>query len=225
MSCNCRRRGATYILYPYVVLITGPSEGGLGAEAAISLAAASPALLILVGRSHEKIQPVIDAINTATPTPIHVKVVLAQLDSISSIRTAARDILSDPLIKQINGIINNAGVMGIPQFTKTVDGIEEQLGINHVSHFVLTNLLMPRLLAARNARVINVSSYGHVFSNVNFDDPSFADGKSYNPWTAYGASKTANILFTVELNKRFGKKGLRAYAVSPGCKWIYTSSL
>ena len=190
----------------------------MGAETATSLAAAGPAQLILVGRSVSNIQPVVDAIHAAAPTPVQVKIFLAELDSISSVRAAAREILEDPSIKHIDGLINNAGVMGIPQFTKTKDGIEEHLGINHVSHFVLTNLLMPRLLATRNARVINVTSYAHLFSNVNFDDPSFGDGTKYNPWEAYGASKTANILFTVELNKRFGQGGIQAYAVSPGCE-------
>lgn len=176
----------------------------------------------MAGRSLDKIQPVVSAINAIAPTPVQVKFIPIQLDSISSIRAAGQEILADPSIKHIDGLINNAGVMGIPQFTKTTDGLEERLGINHVSQFILTNLLMPRLLASGHPRVINVSSYGHVFSNVNFNDPSFADGKDYNPWDAYGASKTGNVLFSVELNHRFGQSGLRAYAVSPGCKCIPT---
>lgn len=161
---------------------------------------------------------VVDAIKAAAASPVEVKKFLAEFDSIDSIRSAAQAILSDSSIKNIDGVVNNAGVMGIPEFQKTVDGVEGHLAINHVSHFLLTNLLMPRF-SVNHTRIVNVSSYGHVFANVDFDDPTFADGKTYNPWVAYGASKTANILFTVELNKRFGNI-VKAFAASPGCKCI-----
>lgn len=160
-------------------------------------------------------QPVVTAIENAAPTKIEVKTFVADFDSIASIRSAAQSILADDSIKTIDGIVNNVGVMGIVEYNVTQDGIEEHLGVNHISHFLLTNLLLPRL--ADQGRIVNLSSYAHLFANLNFEDSTFANGKTYNPWEAYAASKTANILFAVELNRRFGSR-LRAFGVNPGCK-------
>lgn len=179
------------------------------------MAAVGPARLILVGRSAEKMQPVVAAIENAAPTKTEVNTFVADFDSIASIRSVAQSILADDSIKTIDGIVNNVGVMGIVEYNVTQDGIEEHLGVNHISHFLLTNLLLPRL--ADQGRIVNLSSYAHLFANLNSEDATFANGKTYNPWEAYAASKTANILFAVELNRRFGSR-LRAFAVNPGGK-------
>jgi NAD(P)-dependent dehydrogenase (short-subunit alcohol dehydrogenase family) len=92
-----------------------------------------------------------------------------------------------------------------------------QFGVNHMSHFLLTNLLMPKILAAGpGARIVNISSYGNIMSNILYNDVGFSDGQTYNPWIAYGQSKTANVLMAVSLNEKLGKMGLRAYALNPG---------
>jgi len=84
---------------------------------------------------------------------------------------------------------------------------------------------MPKILAAGpGARIVNISSYGNIMSDIRYDDPGFHDGETYNPWLAYGQSKTANILMAVSLNEKLGKKGVQAYAVNPRSKYCFTQS-
>jgi NAD(P)-dependent dehydrogenase (short-subunit alcohol dehydrogenase family) len=104
-------------------------------------------------------------------------------------------------------------VMATP-FGRTTDGFEMQFGTNHLGHFLLTNLLAPSLAEAPSARVVTLTSAGHSMGNVRFDDPQFDRG-DYDPWAAYGQSKTANILFTVALDQRISPD-VRAFAVHPG---------
>ena len=101
--------------------------------------------------------------------------------------------------KKLDILINNAGIM-TPPYTKTEDGFEIQFGVNHLAHFLLTNLLLDEIKAAAPSRIINVSSIGHKFGSIQFDDINFE--KSYDPWKAYGQSKLANILFSLELTER-----------------------
>jgi NAD(P)-dependent dehydrogenase (short-subunit alcohol dehydrogenase family) len=110
--------------------------------------------------------------------------------------------------------MNNAGVMFTP-FGRTRDGFEMQIGTNHFGHFELTRLLVPQLNAAEGARVVNLSSGGHVLGDVDFDDPNW-ERRDYDKFVAYGASKTANILHAVEADRRWREWGIRAYAVHPG---------
>jgi NAD(P)-dependent dehydrogenase (short-subunit alcohol dehydrogenase family) len=195
-------------------LITGPSPGSLGAETALSLAHGKPATIILVGRSLEKAQPVIDSIRSLSPEA-YMPFVTVDLSSLSSVRAGTRTILQDPKIEHIDVLINNAGIMACP-YSKTVDGFESQFATDHLSHFLLTNLLMPLLLSSPSPRVINLSSFAHAVSNVRFEDPGFENGEKYTIWEGYGQAKTANILFTVELNRRLGGKGLKSLALHPG---------
>lgn len=127
-------------------LITGPSEGGLGAETAISLAHDNPALLILVGRTLSKIQPTVDAIHAINPS-ITAKFVAADLTSPNSVRQAAHEILNNACITHIDVLINNAAVMASP-YELTVDGFELQFATAHLGHFFLTNHLLPKLKAS-----------------------------------------------------------------------------
>ena len=134
-----------------------------------------------------------------------------QLSDLASIRAYATDFLATQ--KQIDVLINNAGIMACP-FSKTKDGFEMQFGTNHVGHFLLTNLLMPAILDGDKPRIINLSSAGHTHSDVDLEDPNF-DTSEYNAWESYGRSKSANIHFTQELVRRYGNK-LQSFAVHPG---------
>ncbi len=109
-------------------------------------------------------------------------------------------------------VIANAGVMATP-FGHTADGFETQFGTNHLGHFVLVNKIAPLIRAG--GRLINLSSSGHRFSNVDLDDPNF-ERTPYEPFVAYGRSKTANILFAVAFDQRHRERGVRAAAVHPG---------
>ncbi|KAI8629462.1 putative retinol dehydrogenase 12 [Xylariaceae sp. FL1651] len=196
-------------------LLTGPTPGGVGAETAISLAAESPAMIILVGRSQAKAQATIDAIKNANAN-IKVKFFEVELSSLKRVRAAAQAILDDREISKIDVIINNAAVMATPQ-TLTEDKLDFQLAINHLSHFVLTNTIMPKILAAApGARIVSVSSSAHRYTGVRFDDPNFTQPGSYSEFASYGQAKTANILYAVALNQRLASRGAHAYSPTPG---------
>jgi len=153
-----------------LVLITGPSEHGLGAQTALSLAVGKPRRLILVGRSLAKIQPVIDEINSISPS---TEVIFEELDltSLSSVKRVAEGI--NGKIEKLDILVNNAGVMAVKDYEKSVDGIEVQFAANHIGHFLLTNLLMDSIFAAEGARIVNVSSGGYVCSGVRVEDWNF----------------------------------------------------
>jgi NAD(P)-dependent dehydrogenase (short-subunit alcohol dehydrogenase family) len=104
--------------------------------------------------------------------------------------------------------------MAVP-YGKTDDGFELQFGTNHLGHFVLVNRLLPLLKASAPSRIVNLSSAGHFASGIIWDDPNF-ETNDYSKMDAYGQSKTANILFTVELERRYGDAGVHAWAVHPG---------
>jgi NAD(P)-dependent dehydrogenase (short-subunit alcohol dehydrogenase family) len=133
------------------------------------------------------------------------------LASFASIRAFADGVVADH--DRLDVIIANAGVMATPE-GRTADGFETQFGTNHLGHFLLVNRLRP-LLAGRPARIVNLSSAGHRFGDVVLDDVNF-EQTPYDPWQAYGRSKTANILFAVELDRRGRDAGQRACAVHPG---------
>lgn len=153
-----------------LVLITGPSEHGLGAQTALSLAVGKPRRLILVGRNLTKIQPVIDEINSISSS---TEVIFEELDltNLSSVKKAAKGI--NGKIEKLDILVNNAGVMAVKDYEKSVDGIEMQFAANHIGHFLLTNLLMDKIFAAEGARIVNVSSGGYVSSGVGFEDWNF----------------------------------------------------
>ncbi|MER7464205.1 oxidoreductase [Streptomyces sp. NPDC097981] len=118
--------------------------------------------------------------------------------------------------RSLDLLVNNAGVMALPH-GRTADGFETQFGVNHLGHFALTGLLLPRLLAAPpGARVVTVSSGFHALGDVDLDDLNSEQG--YRRWIAYGRSKTANLLFTHELARRLGSagSGIVAAAAHPG---------
>ncbi|KAI0137656.1 retinol dehydrogenase 13 [Hypoxylon sp. NC0597] len=202
-------------------LITGTSAKGLGAHSAITLAREGPAHLILVSRSKARSEPVLQEIATINPS-VKTTFITCELSDFDSVRAAAAQINNDESIPHIDVVINNAGVMAIKEYTLDKQGYEMTLSSNYLGHFLLTNLIMPKILAAGpGARIVNVSSKGHRISPIRFDDYNFSGGKEYDGWSAYGQSKTASILFSVELARRLADRGVRAYSVHPGA--IFTN--
>ncbi|KAK9452457.1 hypothetical protein V1511DRAFT_464461 [Dipodascopsis uninucleata] len=222
-----------------VFLITGCSPNGLGFMTAKSILSKSPKLMIISGRSEEKMNKSRKELEELFPEA-SIRILLMDLSSPSSVRKAAAEVNSYK--ENIDVLINNAGIMAVEtlQLDEFV-GVESQLGTNHVGHFLFTNLIMEKLVASANAnnnksgmtRIINLSSLGHEFGPFRFDDYNFEkkfDGtrmpfkyksgkepdERYDPMAAYAQSKTANILFTVSLQKRLSDKGIVSYAVHPG---------
>jgi NAD(P)-dependent dehydrogenase (short-subunit alcohol dehydrogenase family) len=192
-----------------LALVTGGSSG-LGVETARALASAG-AEVVITARNMSKGEAVVADIREATGND-SVSVAELDLSSLDSIRAFAKEFLAEH--EALHILVNNAGVMASPPM-KTQDGFELQFGTNHVGHFLLTNLLVPALLKGTPSRVVSLTSRGHHFSPVVFDDIQF-ENRDYDKWAAYGQSKTANVLFAVELDRRLGRQGVHAYAVHPG---------
>jgi NAD(P)-dependent dehydrogenase (short-subunit alcohol dehydrogenase family) len=188
-------------------VITGASAG-LGRESARALAATG-AHVILAARNPHALADTAEWVRAEVPAA-RVSTVVLDLTSLASVRTAAAT--ARDLAPQIHILMNNAGVMFTP-FGRTSDGFEMQFGTNHLGHFELTRLLTPQL--ADGARIVILSSDGHRMSGVDLDDPNW-ERREYDKFAAYGASKTANVLHMVELDRRLRHRGVRAYAVHPG---------
>lgn len=188
-------------------VITG-ANSGIGFEAA-RLLAARGARVILACRNELRGTKARDDIRGAHPGAT-VDVGLLDLASLASIRTFADSLLS--VGTPIDGLINNAGVMALPRRAETADGFEMQFGTNHLGHFALTGLVLPLMLAAEDPRVVNVSSNAHRFGRIDFNDLQSA--RHYRRLGAYGQSKLANLLFTMELQRRFDRAGIEARAIA-----------
>lgn len=199
-----------------VILTTGVSPGGLGAFFVEQIAAASPKLLILAGRNTSKVQAVASALAKSNP---HVETRLLELDlsSLKQVREAGAVVNGWEDVAWIDVLVNNAGIMAC-EYTKTVDGFESQFAVNHLGPFLFTNLVMGKLLQAKEPRVVNVSSDGHRMSAIRWPDVGFSEGEVYNKWRAYGQGKTANVLFATGLARKLSGKGLSAFALHPGGK-------
>lgn len=190
-------------------LVTG-ATAGLGVETARALASHGAAVT-LTARDMSRGEEVVREIQAATGNT-SVDVMPLELGSLASIRR-----FTDAYLKRhdsLNLLINNAGVMACPE-GRTEDGFEMQFGTNHLGHFLMTIRLLPALLKGAPSRVVVLSSRAHHMAPVDFDDLDFTR-RGYNKWAAYGQSKTANVLFAVGLDNRFGKRGVHAYAVHPG---------
>ena len=177
-----------------VALVTG-GNSGIGLEAARDLAGKG-AHVVLACRTRSKADAARTDIVAAHPKAI-VSVLDLDLASLASIREASESFAGD--FDRLDLLINNAGVMATPR-GKTADGFETQFGTNHLGHFALTGLLMPRWSATEHSRVVNVASLAHRTGRINFDD--LQSQKRYQSWPAYGQSKLANLLFTFELQRR-----------------------
>jgi len=193
------------------VVITGANTG-IGFETAKALTARG-ATVVLAARNPTKTHDAATRITEAVPGA-DVSAVTLDLTSLASVRRAAEQISS--LHPRLDLLINNAGVMMTPQ-GRTEDGFELQLGTNHLGHFALTGLLLDRLLATPDSRIITVSSFAHRQGRINLDDLHF-QARPYRPTTAYGQSKLANLLFTYELQRRLtaANAATIAVALEPG---------
>jgi NAD(P)-dependent dehydrogenase (short-subunit alcohol dehydrogenase family) len=192
-----------------LAVITGATSG-LGLETARALAAHGSAV-VLAARDEGKLAGAAATLTDLVPGAAVTTQVL-DLASLASVREAAATLLAAH--PAIDLLINNAGVMACP-LGRTADGFELQFGTNHLGHFLLTNLLLPALLAAPAPRVVSLSSAGHLESPIRWDDPNY-ESAEYAKWEAYGQSKTANALFALELDRRYADRGLHAFAVHPG---------
>ncbi len=193
-----------------VILVTGANIG-LGYEASRMLAAKS-AHVLMACRSRGRAEAARSKIKEISPFA-RVDIVdldLADLESVAQVPAQ----LAELGVSQIDVLINNAGIMRPPRRNLTKQGFESQFGTNHLGHFALTRTLMP--LLAPTARIVNVSSLADRYSDVNWDDLQWE--VKYSPSTAYGQSKTANLLFTKMLNERLTECGsqIMALAAHPG---------
>lgn len=147
--------------------------------------------------------------------PGRVELIQIDVGSLESVRAAAKTFLAKS--STLNVLINNAAIMACPE-AKSVDGFESQLAINFLGHFLLYKLLEPTLLESStptfNSRVVNVASSGHQASGIHFDNINF-EGE-YDPWVAYGQSKTAMIYMANEIERKFGNQGLHGLSLMPG---------
>ena len=189
-------------------VITGANTG-LGYETARALAAKG-AHVVLAVRNLDKGKAAADLIVRRYPGA-DVSVQELDLTSLTSIRAAADELRARH--DRIDLLINNAGVMMTPKQT-TQDGFELQFGTNHLGHFALTGLLLDRVLVTPGSRVVTISSNGHRFGSIRFDD--LQSERSYDRTRAYGQSKLANLLFTYELQNRLASTDTIAVAAHPG---------
>ena len=191
-----------------VFVVTG-SSSGLGEESARALSARG-GRVVMAARDPARNAAAAERIRASVP---NADLTLLELDlaDLASVRAFASQPTAD--VDRIDVLINNAGVMACPE-GRTADGFETQFGTNHLGHFALTALLMPRLREARAPRVVTVSSGGHSISDVDVSDPNF-ESAPYDPWVAYGRSKSANAHFAAELAHRFGDR-LLSFVVHPG---------
>jgi NAD(P)-dependent dehydrogenase (short-subunit alcohol dehydrogenase family) len=189
------------------VLVTGVSAG-LGVETARALAAHG-AEVVGAARDLTKAKAATAGVRAAANGG-GLELIELDLASLESVRVCADALVDDG--KPFDLVIANAGVMAAP-LGKTVDGFETQFGTNHLGHFVLVNRIAS--LMKPGARLVNLSSAGHRYSDVDLDDPNF-ERTPYDPWVAYGRSKSANVLFAVEFDRRHKGDGIRATAVHPG---------
>jgi NAD(P)-dependent dehydrogenase (short-subunit alcohol dehydrogenase family) len=183
------------------VLVTGVSAG-LGVETARALAAHG-AHVVGAARDLKKAEAATAHVRKdATTGGGGLELIELDLGSLKSVRAGADKLLAKD--EPFDVVIANAGVMATP-FSSTVDGFEMQFGTNHLGHFVLVNRIVR--LIGKGGRLVNLSSSGHRYSNVDLEDPNF-ERTPYEPFVAYGRSKTANILFAVEFDRRHRANGI-----------------
>ncbi|KAM0189054.1 hypothetical protein ACHAPA_007845 [Fusarium lateritium] len=196
-------------------LVTGVSSG-IGIETARALATTGVKLFLTARNLDKAKQALADFWD-----PDQMELVHLELDSMDSVQAAARNILSK--VEEISIYVANAGVMAIPELTLTADGFEEQFATNHLSHFLLFELLKPALMKASTpefqSRVVVVSATAHRIHGIAAsDDHNYEKGgaSAYSPWGAYARSKAANVYMANEIERRYGSEGIHANSVAPG---------
>lgn len=195
-------------------IVTG-ANAGIGRETARVLALRG-ASVTMACRNLEKAEAARDAILAASSRigKDQLEVMRLDLGELAQVRDFATAFLATN--RPIHLLINNAGVM-LPDRRETADGFEAHFGVNHLGHFLLTQLLQERILASAPARIVNVSSDALHFSSLteSLEDLNWED-RSFSGWRSYGDSKLMNVLFTNELNRRFGSDGVVSNALHPG---------
>jgi NAD(P)-dependent dehydrogenase (short-subunit alcohol dehydrogenase family) len=190
------------------VLVTGTSAG-LGVETARALVSHG-ASVVGAARDLAKARDATTVVREAARNGATFDLIELDLASLKSIRAAADRLVKDG--RPFDVVIANAGVMATPK-GKTADGFETQFGTNHLGHFTFVNRIAS--LIRSGGRLVNLSSAGHRFADVDLEDPNF-ERTPYTEFGAYGRSKTANALFAVEFDRRHKTRGVRAIAVHPG---------
>ncbi|KAH6676098.1 retinol dehydrogenase [Plectosphaerella plurivora] len=195
-----------------IIVVTGVSSG-IGIETVRALAPTGATFYLLARDLNKAEKALADFFD-----PSRMELVQMDLESFASVREAATTILGKT--DKINILINNAGIMAVPDLRLTKDGHELQFGTNHLAHFLFFELLKPALLAGVaddfHSRVVNVSSTAHLMAGINDSDNYNYKKGEYTPWGAYGQSKTANIYMANEIERRYGARGLHATSLHPG---------
>lgn len=221
LNCSTSRRAWTAADIPdltgKVAIVTG-ANSGIGFAAAKEFARKG-ANIILACRDPSKAQAALFQIQAEIPDS-RAEVMLLDLASLASVRQFAHEFRKK--FNQLDILVNNAGIMMIPYDT-TEDGHEKQMATNHLGHFALTGLLLDLIINTHGSRVVTVSSWGHIYGRMDFDNLMFEEGQGYSPGEAYGRSKLANILFAYELQRRVRAAGYdtKSSAVHPG--WTDTN--
>jgi NAD(P)-dependent dehydrogenase (short-subunit alcohol dehydrogenase family) len=191
-----------------VCLVTG-ATAGIGRITARELARLG-GRVIIVGRSPEKTQATVRQLQAETGST-SVDSLIADLSSQAGVRQLAEDVRAR--CDRLDVLVNNAGAM-FTKHAKSVDGIEMTFALNHLSYFLLTNLLLPLIKASAPSRIVNVASDAHKGVSIPFDD--LQGEREYSGWKAYQRSKLANILFTNELARRLDGTGVTVNSLHPG---------
>lgn len=199
-----------------IALVTG-ANSGIGFEAARALAGRG-ATVLLACRSLDKAEAARAEI-LAEHAGASVVVLALDLADLDSVRAFSANVRGG--FERLDILLNNAGVM-MPPASKTKQGFELQLGVNHLGHFALTGLLLELLVATPGSRVVNVSSQAHRQGRMDFDDPDF-EARGYHRMAAYGQSKLANLLFTFEATRRFAAAGLGVLVAAAHPGWTRTN--
>jgi NAD(P)-dependent dehydrogenase (short-subunit alcohol dehydrogenase family) len=194
-------------------IVTGANTG-LGKETATILASKNATVIMAVRNTMKGEKAALEIQNQFPKS--NIKVMKLDLSSLKSVKDFADNILKE--YKQINYLINNAGVM-MPPYSKTEDNFELQFGTNHLGHFALTGHLFSLLKATQGSRIVNVSSGAHNWGNLDFDDLNW-EKREYKASTSYGDSKMANLYFTYELARKVKGTDLKVTAAHPG--WTAT---
>lgn len=212
-----------------VILITGVNAGGIGGSTAEAIAEHSPKLLILSGRSKSKVDEVIGKVKSSHPH-VDCRYLHLDLSSQKSVRAAAQEVESYTDVPQIDILINNAGIMNVPERILSEDGIEMQFATNHIGHFLFTNLILNKLIASANesakgaTRVINVSSRGVRFSPVRFSDINFTKPIDQLPESERPDPTILKDSF-FEINMTGTYHGILAYGQSKSANVLFSLSL
>lgn len=192
------------------ILLTGGTNG-IGKVAALELAKQG-AEIVLVGRNPEKTDQIVQRIKTESGNP-HIDYLVADLSSMQQVRELGQKFLQK--YPHLHVLVNNAGAI-FANRTLTVDGYERTFALNHLAFFLLTNLLLDRIIASAPARIVNVSSDAHEGATMDFDDLQNQHHYGYGGYRSYGQSKLANLLFTYELARRLAGARVTVNAVHPG---------